>query len=149
MGRLEGSPWRKGNSTRGSEARAEFFRRRMERRKIWVAWICVVLVFSAVGCGGDATAGAFHEALWKQPARYCTKSPRAQMVNDLIDQHLKAGMPMNAVHALLGPPDQTDGPTLDYYNVDYEHTSMLGDCVFLEVESNDGQLRHAAVVRDG
>jgi hypothetical protein len=54
-----------------------------------------------------------------------------------------------AVHALLGPPDQTDGPTLDYYNVDYEHTSLLGDCVFLEVESNDGQLRHAAVVRDG
>jgi hypothetical protein len=71
------------------------------------------------------------------------------MVDDVIGQHLKEGMQMGAVHALLGQPDSMDGPTLDYYYVDYERTSLLGDCVFLEVESDDGQLRHAAVVRDG
>jgi len=121
----------------------------MERRSIWIAWTCVVLAVGAAGCGGEATAAAFDTALWKQPTRYCAQSPRARMVDDLIDQHLEAGMSIGAVHALLGPPDSTDGPTLDYYYIDYEHTSLLGDCVFLEIESNDGQLRHATVVRDG
>jgi hypothetical protein len=121
----------------------------VELRCIWIAWICLGLAAGAVGCGGDASTAAFDEGLWKQPTRYCTQSPRAQMVDDLIDQHLEVGMPMDAVEALLGPPDSTDGPTLDYYYVDYEHAALLGDCVFLEVESNAGQLQRAAVVRDG
>jgi hypothetical protein len=56
------------------------------------------------------------------------------VVDDLIEQHLKEGIQMSAVQTLLGQPDSTDGPTLDYYYVDYEQTSLLGDCVLLEVE---------------
>jgi len=120
----------------------------MARRVGLLTLVSAAFALVAGGCGGT-TAASFDSPTWKEPVKYCAKSPRADMVDDLVAQNLKAGMPMQDVRALLGPPDATDGPSVSYYYVGFDQTSLLGDCILLEVEANDGQLRRAVVVRDG
>jgi len=70
------------------------------------------------------------------------------MVDNVVHEQLETGMKMDRVQALLGPPDEVAGHSW-LYHVDFEHTTLFGDCVSLELKLRDGRLRHAAVVRDG
>ena len=62
------------------------------------------LLFALTGC---QHASAFDRAVWLQnPAMEDTHNPRAWMVQDVMENHLHAGMARPAVIALLGEPYQ-------------------------------------------
>jgi outer membrane protein assembly factor BamE (lipoprotein component of BamABCDE complex) len=103
-------------------------------------------VMIATGCG--SSSGGFKKEVWRRPVEHCAKSPRAHMIDEVLDR-LHRGMPLEQVRALLGKPDfvdEADG-TWVYY-VDLEDTSLLGTCVNLELATRRERLLRAMVLRD-
>ncbi|WBA41093.1 hypothetical protein [Hymenobacter canadensis] len=61
-----------------------------------------ILSFLVLGCSHSAS---FDQEVWLQnPGVEDTRNPRAYMVQDVLKNHLRAGMPREAVVALLGSP---------------------------------------------
>jgi outer membrane protein assembly factor BamE (lipoprotein component of BamABCDE complex) len=119
----------------------------MTCRSAALAGSCIVMALALGGCARQ-TPVAFDQATWKQPVEYCATSPRARMVEALIAQHLKPGMPMRDVRALLGPPDGTRGDDSIYYFAGNEQSFFMDTCLYLEVEGAGGRLGRAVVVKD-
>ena len=69
------------------------------------------------------------------------------MVDDLVDKHLKVGMPMTQVRKLLGPPDEATRSDW-FYMVSAEDGSFLSTCVGLNLDISRGRLQRAIVTRD-
>jgi len=91
----------------------------------------------------------FDRAAWSagRTHGYCEKSRRGRMVDDLVRNHLRPGMPMTRVRRLLGSPgDSLNG--VWSYGVDREDEVFLPTCVYLELQTHGGRLQHAEVVRD-
>jgi hypothetical protein len=78
---------------------------------------------------------------------YCEKSQRGRMVDDLVHNHLRPGMPMTRVRRLLGSPNDSSNGVWSY-GVDREDEVFLETCVYLELQTRGGRLKHAEVVRD-
>ena len=80
---------------------------------------------------------------------YCSKSERGRMVNDLVQNRLRPGMPLRRLRRLLGPPDYRSGGLSGSwdYNVDQED-GLMAICVSLVLHTNAGRLQHAEVYRD-
>jgi hypothetical protein len=91
----------------------------------------------------------FHPAAWSAARThgYCVKSRRGRMVDDLVHNHLRPGMPMTRVRRLLGSPDDSSNGVWSY-GVDREDEVFLPTCVYLELQTREGRLKHAEVGRD-
>ncbi len=91
----------------------------------------------------------FDPAAWSAPRThgYCEKSRRGRMVDDLVHNHLRPGMPMTRVRRLLGSPDDSSNGVWSY-GVDREDEVFLPTCVYLELQTRGGRLKHAEVGRD-
>jgi len=69
------------------------------------------------------------------------------MVDDLISNKLKRGMPMRRVRALLGPPDGEFQDEWLYY-VSREPSLTHEGCVSLSLRTDGHTLRDAGLSRD-
>lgn len=82
--------------------------------------------------------GAFDKSVWLENAGNESKNnPRAQMLNPIMEDLLKAGMGREEVHELLGPPDSKT-EARDMYDIgrspwgidlEYLQINYLGDKV--------------------
>jgi hypothetical protein len=70
------------------------------------------------------------------------------MVDDLVARHLKTGMPLSKVRALLGAPDEVTETGVWFYNVSAEYNGFLPRCVGLELDTARRHLAKATVTRD-
>ena|SRR5215210_5081580 len=107
-----------------------------------VALICGVGAAAAVVLASRSEFGAFDQRTWKRPVAYCVKSPRAHMVDELIAQRLKTGMPMRSVRALLGRPDGRYPDEWVYYVTREDSVTQEG-CVLLSLRTNGNTLSDA------
>jgi hypothetical protein len=124
----------------------------MRRRVRLLAGIALIggvaaAVAVAAASRGDGHYAPFDQSKWKEPVPYCVKSARARMVDGLIHERLKKGMPMRKVRALLGRPD---GQYLDewVYYVNREHSLTEEGCVLLSIGTDGKRLTDAGLDYD-
>ena len=108
----------------------------MWRRIIVVGGVCVVILGGTVAVVKALDTArhqrAFRSMEWRQPVAFCKSSPREQMVDDLVQNHLPHGLSRRKVRHLLGAPDQMDAGYW-YYNVG-DARSFAGPEYFVELE---------------
>jgi outer membrane protein assembly factor BamE (lipoprotein component of BamABCDE complex) len=121
-------------------------------KKIAIAASVLVAVTALVGTFGlryylAHRSLSFDRARWLAASHgYCAKSERGRMADDLVHNHLRAGMPLRQVRRLLGRPDYSaDG--VWSYDVNQEE-GLLAICVYLELHTHAGRLQDAEVYRD-
>jgi outer membrane protein assembly factor BamE (lipoprotein component of BamABCDE complex) len=123
----------------------------MRKRRIaaGVALLCGVATAAAVALASRANPkyGAFDQRAWKKPVAYCVESPRTHMVDGLIAQRLKTGMPMRMVRALLGRPDGQYPDEWVYY-VTREDSVTDEGCVLLSLGTDGNTLTDARLDYD-
>lgn len=95
-----------------TQARGDALRRKLVRGILasTVAWLCVALAFTAWrSWSARVQARPFEREQWRsQSARRIDehgRTLRQEMSDDLLDRHLRAGMTVAEVLALVGPPD--------------------------------------------
>lgn len=78
--------------------------------------LLLIIVFFVYSYVVKSSSKSFNSVKWKALTQQETQdlAARAVMLGDLMDNHLKKGMPKAKVYDLLGKPDFTKG-TWDYY----------------------------------
>jgi hypothetical protein len=115
----------------------------MTRRRLVLGAVVIVAgVVALVVVLLPGKAAAFDSRAWKRPVPAVTSSlsVRADMVDDLIDNHLRPGMSLNRVRALLGPPDEDSGSRWKYW------LGWDGDAYRTLIVHNDGLKYQSAEV---
>lgn len=70
------------------------------------------------------------------------------MVDDVVRDRVKVGMPLTDVRDLLGPPEEVTVAGTWVYFVDFEDTGFLGTCVSLSVyPGKDHRVASTEIVR--
>ncbi|MBT2971010.1 MAG: hypothetical protein B6D72_16940 [gamma proteobacterium symbiont of Ctena orbiculata] len=105
--------------------------------KTWIlvlSGMIAVAVIASCGMESSSTANGFNQKTWK--AMYGSlefDNPRAKMVMDLKENHLKPGMPQSQVEALLGKADRILNNRHLYrlgmgkFSVDYSFLALIYD----------------------
>jgi hypothetical protein len=68
----------------------------------WLGCLILIVLAALSGCTGSAR---FDPSVWRRNGKITDQSnPRARMVADLMQHHLRTGLPRDSVLFLLGPP---------------------------------------------
>jgi hypothetical protein len=114
---------------------------------VFVGWLSLV-VASLPDWGGDPfNDRAFDAAAWRAADGGARDCPRGEMVANLAQGELRSGRPRAELVALLGPPDDHDGPRLCSWRIGW-WSGLRVDQDALELHfDTDGRLAHWALAQ--